>query len=271
MTILDQLNSAPIYLICGAIILFVMIMCAVFMLRAWKAGIAIGMDRAKLRKTVITSITFTLLPSISILLGVIALSGSLGVPLPWLRLSVIGALHYETQAADAAARPFGFKLGESGMTGEAFTTIALVMSAGIIVGMLLTVFLNKRYTSKLQKKPAKAEAETGKKKGKSLGDIAMVAMFIGLVSAYIGSYVGACVNSHMGLTAEKGTFSQTPFNNTTPLVALGVSALAMALMTWLVEKKNLRWMDSFALPLSMLIGMAAVVVANVLFGVPEAA
>lgn len=35
--------------------------------------------------------------------GIIALSGSLGTPWPWLRLSVIGALHYETSVADAAA------------------------------------------------------------------------------------------------------------------------------------------------------------------------
>ena len=91
MNTLDLLNSWPIYLICGSIILFVMALSIFFMLRAWKAGIAIGMDRAKLRKTVISSCTFTLVPSISILVGVLTLSGSLGVPLPWLRLRVLGA------------------------------------------------------------------------------------------------------------------------------------------------------------------------------------
>lgn len=44
-----------------------------------------------------------------ILLGVIALSGSLGTPWPWLRLSVIGALHYETQVAQAAAEQVGMR------------------------------------------------------------------------------------------------------------------------------------------------------------------
>ena len=242
MTVLNQLNSAPIYLICGVIILFVMFMSVLFMIRAWKAGLSIGMDKAKLRKTVISSATFTLVPSISILIGVITLSGSLGVPLPWLRLSVIGALHYELSVADIAARAVGLtSLNATEMTAEAFTTIALVMSAGIIWGMVLTVFLNKRYTSKLQKKPA--DAGNSKKKGKSLGDVAMTAMFIGLVAAYVGSYVG--------------TYTST--GNILPLIVLAVSAAAMAVFTYFIEKKNIRWLENFSIACSMLVGIAAAV------------
>ena len=242
MSVLDKLNSAPMYLICGSIILFVLIMSVFFMVRAWKAGIAIGMDRAKLRSTVISSCTFTLLPSISILLGVIALSGSLGVPLPWLRLSVIGALHYETQVADIAAKAVGLTgLSATEMTPEAFTTIALVMSAGIIWGMVLTVFLNKKYTSRLQK-PKEGGAKKG---GKNLGDVAMTAMFIGLVAAYVGSYIG--------------TFTST--GNALPLVVLLSSAVAMAVFTFFIEKKKVTWLENFSIAGSMLIGMAVAVFA----------
>lgn len=151
MSVLAQMNSLPMYLICGVIILFVLGMSILFMIRAWRAGITMGLDKTKLRRVVTSSITFTLLPSISILLGVIALSGSLGVPLPWVRLSVIGALHYETSVADIAARAIGLSgLNISEMTLTAFTTIALVMSAGIIWGMVLNIFFNKRYTKRLQ-------------------------------------------------------------------------------------------------------------------------
>lgn len=239
MTVLQQLNSWPIYLICGIVILFVLAMSVFFMLRAWKAGIAIGIESSKLRRAVASSISFTLLPSISILLGVIALSGSLGVPLPWVRLSVIGALHYETSVADIAARAVGLSgLNAAEMTLTAFTTIALVMSVGIIWGMVLTVFFNKRYTSRLQSPKAKG--------GRGFGDTAMVAMFIGLVAAYVGSYVG--------------TFTST--GNFIPLVVLVVSALAMAVFTWFIEKKKLAWLESFSVAGSMLIGMAAAVIAG---------
>jgi hypothetical protein len=233
------MNSLPMYLICGIIILFVLAMSLFFMVRAWRAGIAIGIDKTKLRRAVTSSVTFTLLPSISILLGVIALSGSLGVPLPWLRLSVIGALHYETSVADIAARAIGLSgLNISEMTPTAYTTIALVMSAGIIWGMLLTVFFNKRYLSRLQK-PKKSSGIKG------FGDVAMTAMFIGLVAAYVGSYVG--------------TFTST--GNFLPLIVLAVSAAAMAVFTYFSEKKGQLWLDNFSVAGSMLFGMAAAVLA----------
>ena len=250
MSVLQQMNSLPMYLICGAIILFVLLMSVFFMIRAWRAGIAVGLDKTKLRRAVTSSVTFTLLPSISILLGVIALSGSLGVPLPWLRLSVIGALHYETSVADIAARAIGLSgLNISEMTATAFTTIGLVMAAGIIWGMLLTVLFNKAYLKRIRKPKAVEETPAGeKKKGKSFGDMAMTAMVIGLVAAYVGSYVG--------------TFTST--GNFMPLIVLAVSAAAMAVFTYFSEKKGQKWLDNFSVAGSMLCGMAAAVLAGML-------
>ncbi len=240
MNILSQLNSGPIYLICGGIILLVAVISLVFMLRAYRAGLALGIEKAKLRRALTSSVTFTLLPSVSILLGVIALSGSLGTPLPWLRLSVIGALHYETTVADIAARGIGLSgLRISEMTLEAFVTIALLMAVGICWGMLLTALLNKKYTTAIQ--------SAGKKKGGNgpgFGDKAMTAMFVGLVCAYIGSYIGSF--------SSTGEYMQ--------LIVLVVSALAMAGFLWLVEKKNIRWLESFSMAGSMLIAMAVAVV-----------
>ncbi|MBQ1611045.1 MAG: DUF5058 family protein [Muribaculaceae bacterium] len=87
MSVLSQLNSGTMYLICGAIVAFVAVVCLVFILRAWKAGKAIGMNVARMKRAMTASATFSVLPSVGILLGVIALSGSLGIPWPWLRLS----------------------------------------------------------------------------------------------------------------------------------------------------------------------------------------
>ena len=46
--ILQQLSSAPLYLISGGIILFVAAFSGFFMVRAWRAGLAIGMDLHRL-------------------------------------------------------------------------------------------------------------------------------------------------------------------------------------------------------------------------------
>jgi hypothetical protein len=246
MSILSQLNSLPVYAVCGGIIAFVAVVCAVFMVRAWRAGVALGMDRAKMRRAVTSSATFSLLPSVGILLGVIALSGSLGTPWPWLRLSVIGALHYETQVAQAAAEQVGIRnLSAAEMTAQGFTTIALLMSVCIMWGMVLSIFFNKQYLGRLG--GGKASSSGG------FADRAMTAMFIGLICAYIGSYLGGFISGG-GLFTFSGDW--------TPLVVAAVSALAMAGFLYLSEKKGLVWLESFSIAGSMILGMAAAVLVH---------
>ncbi len=250
MSILEQLNSIPMYAICGGIVALVAVICIIFMIRAYRAGKAIGMDTAKMKKVIISSATFSMLPAVGILLGVIALSGSLGTPWPWLRLSVIGALHYETQVAEAAAEQVGMsKLSASEMTGSAFATIALLMSVCIMWGMVLSIIFNKGYLKKL----GGSEKKTEGKKGPGFGDSAMTAMFIGLVCAYIGSYIGSFVSGN-GSFAFAGDWM--------PLVVVGVSGLSMAFFMWLGSKKHFAWVDGFSIACSMLLGMGAAVLVN---------
>ena len=244
MTVLEQLNSTSIYLVCGVIVAFIAVVCVVFMARAWRAGKALGMDTVRMKRAITASATFSVLPSVGILLGVLALSGSLGVPWPWLRLSVIGALHYETQVADAAAEQLGISLGSDQMTTQAFSTIALLMSLCIVWGMILSALLNKKYLNRIQRGGGE------KKAGGGFGDKAMAAMFIGMVSAYIGSYVGGWISGG-GLFSFSGSW--------TPLAVVAAAALAMAVFTYFSEKKGMAWLDNFSIAGSMLIGMLAAV------------
>ena len=244
MSMLSRLNSPVLYLICGGIVAFVAVICIVFLVRAWRAGLAIGMDRVKMKRVIVSSATFSALPSVGILLGVIALSGSLGTPWPWLRLSVIGALHYETQVAQAAAEQVGMKsLSAAEMTPQGFATIALLMSLCIIWGIVLSIFFNKRYTRRLS-------SASGGKGAAGFGDAAMTAMFIGLVSAYLGSYLGGFISSN-GLFTFSGDW--------TPLAVAAVSAGVMALFAYLAEKEHVTWVENFSIAGSMLAGMAAAV------------
>ena len=241
MPIIQQLNSPVMYLICGSIVAVVAVFCVIFMVRAYKAGVAVGMDEAKMKRTITASASFAVLPSVGILLGVIALSGSLGTPLPWLRLSVIGALHYETQVAEVAAETAGLPgLSATYMTPKAFSTIALLMGFCIIWGMVFSVFFTKKYTERL-KTPKEKDGKPGLFAG--FGDKAMTAMFIGLVSTYIGNYIGKWVSD--------GDFL--------PLAVALVGGAAMAVFIWLREKKNAEWVDSFSIAGSMIIAMASAV------------
>ena len=246
MSVMDKLNGSVLYLICGGIIAFVAVICVIFMVRAYRQGKDLGMDTTKMKRVIISSATFSVLPSIGILLGVIALAGSLGIPWPWLRLSVIGALHYETQVAQAAAEQTGMSsLSAAEMTPSGFATIALLMSVCIIWGMVLSVLFNKKYTSKLHGGSKSGGLAAG------FSDRAMTAMFIGLVSAYIGSYIGSFVSSQ-GLFTFNGSL--------TPLIVVAVSAAVMAFFIFLSSKKKFAWVENFSVAVSMLVGMAAAVV-----------
>ncbi len=246
MSILSQLNSPFLYLLCGVIILFIALVSLFFLIRAYRVGKAMGLDTAKLKRAVTSSATFTLLPSVGILLGVIALSGSLGVPWPWLRLSVIGALHYETQVATAAAERVGLGgLSASTMTAQGFVTVCLLMSLCIMWGMVFSTLFAKRYLKRL--------GRGGGKSGRAVagfGDRAMTAMFIGLICAYLGSYIGGFVSGE-GLFRFGGSWL--------PIAVALVASLVMAGFVWLAEKKKLVWVESFSIAGSMLLAMASAV------------
>ena len=242
---LSQVNAGALYLIVALVLTFITVMCLVFLVKSYRAGIKIGMDKKVLKKTILSSATFTLLPSISILLGVVALSGTLGVPFSWLRLSVIGALQYELNVAEIAAQSLGMPgLRVDEMTIKAFVTIALVMSIGILGGQFFSIFWAKSYLRKVQKSPKKA-AE-GEKKKPGFGAHATTVMFIGLCGTYIGAYVGKAI-------PREGS-------DMMPLLVALIAAAAMAVFEYFIQKKGKTVLENFSLAASMLIAMTGAVI-----------
>ena len=245
---LSQVNSGSFYLIVALVLTYITLMCVVFLVKSYRAGVRIGMDPKVLKKTILSSATFTVLPSISILLGVVALSGTLGVPLSWLRLSVIGSLQYELNVAEIAAQSIGMsglRLAELDI--EKFITIALVMSVGILGGLFYTVFFLKKYLKKLQAKPKKEK--TGDEKP-GFGAHATTAMFVGLCATFIGAYIGKAI-------PREGS-------DVLPIIVALFAAAAMAVFEYFIQKKGKAALENFSLAASMLIAMAGAVLVGLL-------
>ena len=236
---LSAVNSPQLYAIVAVVLLAMTLVCTVFLVKSWRSGVKLGMDKKLLRRTITASATFTLLPSISILLGVIALSGSLGVPLSWLRLSVIGSLQYELNVAEIAAQSAGLSgLRLAELSKEAFLTIAMVMTVGILGGILCCIFFLKGYMKKLKGKPKKES--TGKP---GFGAHATTAMFVGLCATFVGSYVGKAVHSEV-----------------MPLIVALIAGAVMGVFEYFIRKKGKVVLENFSLAASMLLAMAAAVV-----------
>lgn len=186
-------NSWWMYLLGVIVVLFVLTGSLYFIIKSYKDAKELNMDPKVLRKTIINSAVFTILPSISILIGVVTLSGILGIPLPWIRLTVIGALHYEGVAANAAYE--GIK-SISELSAQQFVTIAFVMTLGILSGPLYCLFGFKSYDKKILSKAKNnddnqieeqenKEEKTEKPKKKSFGDVLFNAVFIAMICSFL--------------------------------------------------------------------------------------
>lgn len=232
-----SLNSPILFLLVGAILLLVTAQSVFFLLRAWKAGKELGLSTAVLRKTVISSAIFTVAPAVSILMGVLVLSKKLGLALPWLRLSVIGALTYELTAAESAAKAAGTSLEESAVaiTGGQFLNITIVMTLGIIVGLVLVPILCKKIQGGMVKM---------RNRDKKWGEIVTSALFMGMISAFLGLIF---CDVTIGLAGWIKVF------------VMLVSAVCMALFGLLIKVTKWSWINDYALPVCMLIGMAAAI------------
>ncbi|MDD3540756.1 MAG: DUF5058 family protein, partial [Eubacteriales bacterium] len=156
------------------------------------------------------------------------LSKFLGLPLPWLRLSVVGALTYELPAATSAATALGISLTDALTDARAYSTIAWVMTIGSFSGLaIITLFLPKIEKGLMSLKS----------KDEKWGKIFMDSLFIGMVSAFLGMIFSEI---RLGLPGW------------IPVFVMAFSSLLMLVFGYLVKKKNIAWLENYAMPFSML-------------------
>lgn len=240
-----HVNHPILFILAGFLVAVVLAQSVYFLVKALRRSREIGMDQAKIRKTIQTAAVFTIAPAVSIVISVIALSKSLGLPLPWLRLSVVGSLSYEAIAAENAVSAMGLSLGKiTSLTAQQFVNITLVMTISILVGIWLVPVIGKKLLSGM--------SNLGAKDAK-WADIFQNAMFIGMISAFLG-YV-FCDISRLWTPAEG--YSAT--SGLIPVCTMGVSALVMVVLGLLMKKPKLKWLGDYALPISLVLGMLAAI------------
>lgn len=265
-------NSWVLYLLYALIVVFISAEAIFYLVKSVKKAKKIGMDMTKIKKVISTSASFSILPAIGIGIGVVTLVGALGIAVPAIRLSVIGALQYETQMADGAAKAITGStdgltvLMQQGVTAQDFATMTLLMTLSIILGPLLVVCFYKILQPKLTKlgtmkvggnaaADAAAETKTLEKdvkkanpNGINLGDLAFQVSFIGMIIGYLSMSIGAIAGAPGQLKSY--------YN----FIAVVVAALFMILSDFLVKKFNWKWLDDFSTAFSMLFAMLIVAI-----------
>lgn len=223
-----SVNQSILYYLAALVILFVLGQSIFFTYKAYKRALEMGMSKSLLLSIMKGAAVFTIAPAIAIIIGMITLSQFLGLPLPWLRLSVVGALTYELPAATTAASVLGISLSKSLTDPKAYSAIAWVMTLGSFSGIVIVTF----FFPKIEKGLIHI-----KSKDEKWGIIFMDSLFIGMISAFLGMIFS---NVTQGLTGW------------IPVFVMLCSSFLMIIFGYFVKKKNITWLENYAMPLSML-------------------
>lgn len=270
---MDFKSSPVLYLIAGAVILFVLAQSVFFLVKAWKRGKELGIDKKKLRDSVTSSALFTIPSALSVLATVIALAPAIGLVVPWVRLSVLGNITYETVAATEAINAFGITTGisEAITDPEVFAGVAWVMTIGICFSLVILPFvakpLHKKFLNAGKKKEEtetaviaeeKEETTDSKKKKRSFAgfmDHVTPALFIGLIGAFISNSILGAGKKDVDLDGA-GILS---------VITLATAVISSVILEIITKKFKLTWLEPFIMPIGMIMGMVAAIVAyNVL-------
>ena len=249
-----SVNHPVLFIIVGLLIAVVLGQSVYFLVKALRRSKAIGMDQKKLRKTMISAAIFTVAPAVAIVL-----SQSLGLPLPWLRLSVVGSMSYETVAANNALSAFGATLGSITPNAQQYVTILFVMTISIMLGIWLVPVIGKKLQNGMK---------TLENRDKKWADIFQNSLFIGMISAFLGFVfcdvsrlwdAGARLVDVKENGVKVGEELVSATSGLIPVCVMGVSALVMVICGLLMRRPKLKWLSEYALPISLIAGMAAAI------------
>ena len=204
----------------------------IFYKKAWKTGIELGLSAETLKAAMKAAAITSFGPSVAVATGLLALITVVGSPMAWLRLGYVGALPYETLAVSLAVEACGLKMGVDTFGGTEFITICMLMTAGAFGYTVVATYFSGS-AEKLQNKVIGNNT-------KLLGIVSSCALM---------STIGAAATQHM--------MSIGP-----AFAAVIAAGVAMAILGTIANKKDILWLKEFSLFFSMLIGLAAAVIAR---------
>ena len=239
-----SVNHPILFILAGLLVAVVLGQSVFFLIKALRRSKELGMDQKKIKKTMISAAVFTIAPAVAIVISVMVLSKSLGLPLPWLRLSVVGSMSYETVAANNALQAMGQSVGSTGLTAQQYVNVLLVMTISIMLGIWLVPVLGK----KLLKGMSSLSSRDAK-----WADIFQNALFLGMIAAFLGFVF--CDISRLWSPVEG--YSAT--SGLIPVCVMATSALTMVVCGLLMRKPKLKWLSEYALPISLIAGMASAI------------
>lgn len=228
MASMKDIISSPLLLalVAGGLI-YIVIFSLIHLKKAYGRCLELGITKEDLHKVIKSSLVFSIVPSLSIVVGLFALISVLGVVWSWWRLSVIGSLSYESLISSSVASALKFSSTAEMLeqaTGSQFGVVMILMSIGMLSGFFILI----PFGRKLSMSVVKTE------------------------------------NSSSWKYVLSGTFMLCLFAVYIPVLLIGDTIQASVMLTGLViavvlgilaSKPRLRWLNEFIMAFSMIGGM----------------
>lgn len=233
-----------LYLLGGVIAVVVLLMSGFFLWKSVRRAKSIGMDMAVIKETVRNSALFSIVPSIPIVIGIGIMMQYLGLAISWIRLEVIGALQYEIIAMNQVFTP-----GEA-VTRPMVATALVIMTVSILSGPLFNALFYKRYQRSLASLQAK---------NAHLMEVMTGALLGGLFSGILSAMLVAAFFSFGSPMVAKETGVAT-YGEVT-VATFFASCLTMAFCGLLINKLKWKWLEGYAMPLTIVCALLVAYVA----------
>ena len=140
MEALQIANSLPMWLACGSAVALVIVQALIFVKKAIGAAPEVGVTKDQVNKAIKSAALTSIGPSIVVLSGMLSLLVSVGGPMGWMRLSVIGSVMFESIAAGIGTGSVGVQLGVDELTPLALTMAVWTMFIGSIGWVIFSTF-----------------------------------------------------------------------------------------------------------------------------------
>jgi len=230
----DITESSLLYILVAIGILIIVSFCFITLKKSWQRAVELGYTKEQLRNLITSSVSFSIIPSIPIVIGFFTLAAMFGVPWPWWRLSVVGSISYEIMATDMALNTANVDL--AGASATDLVLVMYVMTICILGGLVSSIFLAKK--------------------------IQMGAMEL----KQKDPRWGALGNSTFMLTIMTVLLIPMLLEGGVSLLTFLTSLLVTLALYVLARKFNWSWMYNFIVALSLTLAMASTVLWTALLG-----
>lgn len=210
-------------------LLYISAFSLVYLKKAYDHCLELGITRKELSNVIKSSLIFSVVPSLSIVVGLFVLIAVLGSVWAWWRLSVIGSLSYETMISSSIAQVLGYASSAEMLESATGRQFGVVMSVGMLSGFLILLPFGKKLCKSVDRSAAESGGSTWKN---VLSGVFMLVMF----SVYIPILLFTDnVQAAVMITGL--------------VIAIGVGVLA--------KRPGLAWLNNFVMAFSMLGGLVS--------------